>query len=141
MSTVLSLRLRDDQKERLQRAARQLGRSPSETAALLLEEALRQREFAFIEFRDSRAGRQAYLKGTRLAIWQVASIARSFDGDPAGVAAHLEIAIPPIAAALAYGRAYPAEIEAAIDDNTHAATHLEGLVPGLRTVAVDASAA
>lgn len=136
----MSLRLRDDQRERLQRVARQLGRSPSETAALLIEEALRQREFAFVEFRDSRAGRQAYLKGTRLAIWQVASLARSSDEDPARIAARLEIPIQQIAAALAYSRAYPAEIEAAIDDNAHTAANLERLVPGLRTVAVDAAA-
>ncbi len=75
MSKVLSLRLKDDQIERLARAARRLGRTPSETAALLLEESLREREFTFIEFRDSPVGRQAYLKGTRLAVWQVTALA------------------------------------------------------------------
>jgi hypothetical protein len=60
VSKVVSLRLRDDQVERLQRTARYLGRSPTETAALLLEESLREREFAGIEFRDSPVGRQAF---------------------------------------------------------------------------------
>ena len=69
MSRVMSLRLQDSQIERLNRAARSSGRTASETAAILLEEALRQREFAFIEFRDSPVGRQAYLQGTRLAAW------------------------------------------------------------------------
>ena len=69
MSKVVSMRLKDEQVDRLERAARRLGRSPSEAAALLLEEALRQRDFALIEFRDSPVGRQAYVHGTRLAVW------------------------------------------------------------------------
>jgi len=139
MSTVVSLRLSDAQIERLRRAARQLGRRPSEAAALLLEEALREREFAMIEFRDSPAGRQAYLKGSRLAVWQVAGLAQSLDG-AAQVAALLEIPEPMAAAALAYARAYPDEIQAAIDDNAHAAATLQNLVPGMQTIELDAAA-
>jgi hypothetical protein len=71
MSKVMSLRLKDEQVTRLQQAARSLGRSPSQAAVLLLEEALRARDFAFVEFRDSAFGRQAFLQGTRLAVWQV----------------------------------------------------------------------
>ena len=48
MSKVVSVRLRDDQVERLARAARRFGQTVSETAAQLLEEALRQGEFAFV---------------------------------------------------------------------------------------------
>src|ERR687887_152608 len=91
VSKVISLRLKDDQVQRLERAARRLGRSPSEAAALLLEESLRQREFAFIEFRDSPVGRQAYLQGTRLTVWQVVSLARTYGGDVAQTAAHLDL--------------------------------------------------
>jgi uncharacterized protein (DUF433 family) len=105
-----------------------------------VEEALRQREFAFVEFRDSPLGRQAYLKGTRLAVWQVIGLARAFDGDIAGTAAHLEIPAAAVAAALAYAAAYSAEIDAAIADNAHAVEELTRLVPNLETVAVDAAA-
>lgn len=94
MRKVISLKMKDHQLESLQRAARRMGRSPSETAAILLDEALRQREFAFIEFRDSGLGRQAYLQGTCLAVWQIAEIARAFGGDVAKAAAHLSV--PPI---------------------------------------------
>ena len=87
----MSLRLKDDQARRLERAARRFGRTVSETAALLLEEALRQAEFAFVEFRDTSVGRQASLKGSRLAVWQVVSLARSFDGDVERTASHLEV--------------------------------------------------
>lgn len=140
MSKVMSLRLKDDQFERLGRVARRLGRTPSEAASLLLEESLRQRDFAFVEFRDSSVGRQAYLQGTRLAVWQVAALARSFDGDAARTAAHLEVPAVAVAAALAYAGAYPAEIEAAIADNAATAADLVRLIPTLEVVAVDATA-
>jgi uncharacterized protein (DUF433 family) len=141
LTKVVSLRLRDDQLERLQRAARRLARTASETAALLLEEALRQRDFAFIEFRDSPVGRQAYLKGTRLAVWQVLSLARTQAGDVGRTAAYLEVPPIQVAAALRYAEAYPHEIEAAIADHVRAPTELTRLIPGLRVVEVDAASA
>lgn len=140
MSKVVSLRLRDDQIDRLARAARTLGRTPSETAALLLEESLREREFAFIEFRDSPAGRQAYLKSSRLAVWQVVALARAFSGDAAQTAAHLEIPRVMVAAALNYAGMYLGEIEAAIADNARSAHELARLIPNLEVVEVDAAA-
>lgn len=139
MSKVVSLRLRADQVERLQRAARRLGRSPSEAATLLLEESLRQRDFPFIEFRDSPVGRQAYLQGTRLAVWQIASLAQDSGRDAAQVAAHLEMPVVRIAAALRYAAAYPAEIEAALADSAWTAAHLTRLLPGVEVVEVAAS--
>jgi predicted DNA-binding protein len=60
-SKVVSLRFGSQQMERLQRVARRLGRTPSETGALLVEEALRRTEFALIDFRDSIVGRQVYV--------------------------------------------------------------------------------
>lgn len=140
MSKVVSLRLKDHQMERLGRAARHLGRTVSEAAALLLEESLRERDFAFVEFRDSTVGRQAYLQGTRLAIWQVASLARSFDRDAARTAAYLEIPAVAVAAALAYADAYSAEIDAAITDNARPITDLARLIPNLEVVDTDAAA-
>src|SRR5690606_12205324 len=135
----VSLRLKDEQVERLGRAARRLGRTPSEAAAILLEEALRQAEFALVEFRDSPAGRQAYLKGSRLAVWQIISYLRAIDHDTARTAA--DLAIPPawVQAALAYARAYPAEIDAAIADNAPDLDRLSRLIPGLEVVTVDAA--
>lgn len=72
MSKVISIRCREPQVERLGRVARRLNRTPSETAALLLDEALRMAEYAHIVFRASAVGRQAYLAGTGLAVWEVA---------------------------------------------------------------------
>lgn len=140
MSKVMSLRLKDDQVERLQRAARRLGRSPSEAAALLIEEALRVRDFPFIEFRDSPVGRQAYVQGTRLAVWQVAWLAQHFGREADQIAAHLELPAVGIAAALRYAAAYPSEIEAALADQTRAAADLSHLIPNLEVVDLDAAA-
>ena len=138
MSRVVSLRLKDAQMDRLQRAARRFGRTPSEAAALLLEEALRQREFAFIEFRDSPVGRQAYLQGTRLPVWQVVWLARSFGGDLARTAAYLELPVAQVAAAMRYAEVYAEEVEAALADSARARDELENRVPAVATYEVDA---
>lgn len=141
MSKVFSLRLKEKQVERLQRAARQMGRSPSETAALLLEEALRQRDFAFVEFRDSPVGRQAYIQGTRLTVWWIVSLVRGFGGDVARTAALLEVPSIQVAAALRYAEAFPKEIEEAITDSTCTFEDLARLIPNLEVIEVDAPTA
>lgn len=140
MSRVVSLRLKDEQVERLQRAARQLGRSPSEAAALLLEESLREREYPSIEFRDSTAGRQAYLVGTRIAAWHVALLAQGYEGDASKTAAYLEVPEVDVRAVLAYASAYANEIEAAIADDDWVAEHLLPLIPGFEVITVDTAA-
>ncbi|MBI2865633.1 MAG: transcriptional regulator [Chloroflexi bacterium] len=131
MSKVVSFRLKDEEMEALRRAARRLGRTPSETASILVGEALRQQDFAFVEFRDSPVGRQAYLQGTRLAVWQIAAIARDYDGDVNLTAAHLSVPVIQVKAALNYADAFPEEIEAAIEDNDVTVAQLRRLIPNL----------
>ena len=136
MSRVVSLRLRDEQMERMQRLARRLNRSVGETSALLLEEALRMAEFAFIQFRDSIVGRQAYVQGTGLAVWEVVFVARSNGMDVARAAAHLEWPENKVQAALNYAAAYPDEIQAALEDNDKDFDELARMLPGLRRFSV-----
>jgi uncharacterized protein (DUF433 family) len=116
-STVVSLRVSEEQAERLQRKARQLGRTSSETGAILLEESLRRDEFGFIDFRDSAVGRQAFIQGTRLAVWMIVKTARGFSGNVEQTAKHFERSPLQIQAALNYAKAFPDEIEAAIKDH------------------------
>jgi uncharacterized protein (DUF433 family) len=116
-STVVSLRVSEGQAKRLQRKARRLGRSASETGAILLEESLRREEFAFIDFRDSPVGRQAFLQGSRLSVWMIVKIARSYGGRVQKTADHLQRLPLQIQAALNYAKAFPEEIESAIKDN------------------------
>jgi len=129
MSQVVSLRLRDEQMERMKRLARRMNRTVSEATALLLEEGLRTAECAFIQFRDSAAGRQAYIQGSSLAVWEVVLVARSYGGDAARTAEHLQWPEVKVRAALNYASAYPDEIEAAIEDNSVAFETLTHLIP------------
>lgn len=131
MSQVLSLRLREEQLERVRRVARRMNKSASETAAMLLEEALRASEFAFIQFRDSPVGRQAYLQGSSLAVWEVVKLAQAYGGDAARVATSLGWPEVRAQAALNYAAAYPQEISDAIADSQPTFEALRALLPGL----------
>jgi uncharacterized protein (DUF433 family) len=133
VSIVVSLRLPPDQAKRLRQMARRLGRSASEVGAELVGESLRRADFAFIEFRDSAAGRQAYIQGTRLAVWQAVSVLRSHEGDVAKAAAHLKWPEAKMHAAVAYTKAFPDEIEEAVRDNaSFDFEKLSRLLPGIQ---------
>ncbi len=87
-------------------------------------------EFAFIDFRDSPAGRQAYVQGSSLTVWEIALLARSYGGDPAKVAKHLEWPAVKVQAALNYAEAFPREIGDAVAENDAVDfTALKRLVP------------
>jgi uncharacterized protein (DUF433 family) len=116
VSRVLSVRVKDDEAKFLERLARQLSRSVGATASLLLREKLREEAFPLIEFRSSAVGRQAYVKGHRVTVWQVLWLAREFDMDAHRVAEHLQWGEEPVQEALAYARAYPEEIEPILDE-------------------------
>jgi len=116
-TTVLSSRLEPGQERRLSRMARRLGRTPSETGALLIEEGLRRSEFAFIDFRDSPVGRQAHMQGSSLAVWEVIWIAKGYEMDVKKTAAHLEISPLKVQSAFKYAEAFSAEIESALREH------------------------
>jgi len=139
MSKVVSMRLKPELWERLQGMARRLGRTPSETSALLLDEGLRSAEFGLVQFRDSPVGRQAYVHGTTLAVWEVVFLARCFANDAPALAEHLNWPVDKVMAALTYAAAYPNEIEVAIADNQRGPEPLRRLLPGLETMSVDES--
>lgn len=131
MSEVVSLRLPDEQAKRLKRQARRMGRTASETGRILLEEALRQIEFAHIEFRDSAAGRQAFIKGRRVQVWMVMTIASRYGNDVKKTAAHLQMPGEWVQAAFHYAAAFPDEIRDAIEDNDVVTPEkLERMLPG-----------
>jgi hypothetical protein len=114
---VLSLRMQERQMKRLDSFARRLGKTASETAALLIDEGLRRSEFAHIEFRDSAAGRRACLQGSSLAVWEVIMVAKSYEMDMEKTAKHFGWASFRVQAAINYWKAFPEEIELAIQDN------------------------
>jgi uncharacterized protein (DUF433 family) len=131
MSEVVSLRLPDEQAKRLKRQARRMGRTPGETGRILLEEALRQIEFAHIEFRDSAAGRQAYIKGRRVQVWMVMLVAASYGNHVKKTAAHFQMPVEWVQAAFHYAEAFPDEIRDAIEDNDSVTPEkLKRMLPG-----------
>ncbi len=143
MSKVMSIRFKDRQVERLGRISRRLGKAPSETVALLVEEGLRMAEHPWIDFRDSIIGRQAYVKGSGLAVWEVAMIARDYDGDADKadkadkVASHLRWPVERAQAALNYMRDYREEIDAELADNDAIDfAALQRMLPGIQRFVV-----
>jgi len=116
-SMVLSMRLPLASGKRLKRMAKRHGWTPSDASARLVEEGLRRSEFAFIDFRDSAAGRQAYVQGSRLAVWEVILLARDYKADVSKTAKHLRWPEHKVQAALSYAEVYPEEIEEALSEH------------------------
>ena len=135
MSQVVSTRLPDHTAERLKRFARQLGKTPSETSAILIEESLRESEFPYIEFRHSPLGRQPYLKNSGLALWEVIQIAQSYELDEEKTAVHFHRPLEWVRSDLLYAEAYQSEVQTAIADaQTINETTLKRLLPQLETI-------
>lgn len=137
MSKVISLRVRDPEVERLRRVARRLNRTPSEAAAILLDEALRMSDYAYLVFRDSAIGRQAHIAGTGLAVWEIVSLSRAYRGDLSGTAEHLAISPVFVQAAMNYAADFPDEVEVAIQDNdSYDVARLKRMFPDLQVIEV-----
>jgi hypothetical protein len=116
-STVISMRLPAASGKRLKRMANRHGWTPSDASARLVEEGLRRSEFAFIDFRDSPAGRQACLQGSTLAVWEIMLLVDSYRKNVSAVAKHLNWPEAKIQAAINYAAAFPQEISEAIAEN------------------------
>jgi hypothetical protein len=116
-SMVVSMRLPVESGKRLKRIASRYGWTPSDASARLVEEGLRRSEFAFLDFRDSPVGRQAYTQGSTLAVWEVMLLVRSYKGNAAAVAKHLRWPEAKVRAAINYAEAFPEEINAAMAEN------------------------
>jgi hypothetical protein len=124
-SIVISMRLPAKSGKRLRRMASRHGWTPSDASARLVEEGLRRSEFAFIDFRNSAAGRQACVQGSSLAVWEIMLLARDYKNDPRKVARHLRWPEAKVQAAFNYAKAFPDEIKSALAD--HDAVDFESL--------------
>jgi hypothetical protein len=122
---VISMRLPAESGKRLKRMANRHGWTPSDISARLVEEGLRRSEFGFIDFRDSPAGRQAYIQGSTLAVWEVMLLVDSYKHSVPAVAGHLQWPEVKVQAAVDYAGAFPEEIDAAMAENE--ATNFETL--------------
>src|SRR5579862_4654529 len=126
MAQLISARLPDQTAERVKQYARRKQRSLNETVSLALEEWLRQNEFAYIEFRDTPDGRMATMKNSRLPVYWVIKVSRSYGMDIDMVLAYWPNRSREwVQAAFNYYQAYPEEIDAQIAH--HEATTFETL--------------
>lgn len=116
-SVVVSMRLPAESGNRLKRMANRHGWTPSDASARLVEEGLRRSEFAFIDFRDSAAGRQAYIQGSSLAVWEVMLLVQGHRANVSAVAKQLKWPEAKVQAAVNYAKAFPEEIERALSEN------------------------
>ena len=117
MSHLVSARLSEQTAERVKQYARKKQRSVNETVSLALEEWLRQNEFAFIEFRDTRDGRIAYMKNSRIAVYWIIKVAKSYDMDKERLCAYWPNRPRAwVLAALNYYEVYSEEIDQQIAD-------------------------
>jgi uncharacterized protein (DUF433 family) len=122
--------------KRLERMARRHGWTISDTSARLVEEGLRCSEFPFIDFRDSSVGRQAYIQGSRLPVWQVLMLARGYKGDVKLIAKHLDWPEIKVRAALNYAEVFSKEINTALKENDEMRKNLKRLLPQLEEFCV-----
>ena len=134
MTHVVSIRLRDDQVDRLKRFARRMGKSQSEMGAQFIEESMREAEFSGIEFRDSVIGRQPYMKDSNLAVWEVVMIAQDHDMDAERIATYFRRPRTWVNAALHYYEEFRDELDPVLEDNRSMAFEkLKRLLPNLET--------
>src|SRR2546426_12831423 len=78
---VMTVRLPKDLGLGIERYAARTGHKPAHLGALAVDEFMRRRTFPLIDFRDTAAGRVAYVKGTRLAVYWLAATIQRIGGD------------------------------------------------------------
>ena len=108
--------LEADYDRRLRGAEAAFRRPRAELAREWAQERLDLMDFPCLEFRSNSTGRFAVVRGTRLAVWQMALLARTLGWGQALVA-HLEILPEAASSALGYYRRHKAEVDALIEAN------------------------
>ena len=125
---VVSLRLKEAEAAYLAKQARRMQRTRGETAALLLAEKLREEEFPHIQFRKTAVGRQPFIRGTNLKVWQIATWVRDLQASKpkrsakkeeslaVRIGSYLSVEPEKVQAALDYWAAYPDEINRVVEE-------------------------
>lgn len=125
----LSLRVPAQVKSELENIARRFGTSPATLGADFLTQGVRTAQHPSVEFRQTPAGRMAYLRGVRLPIWLAVQTVEDCKGNAGKAARLLKLPVLLLNAALAYARAFPDEIAADREAGHRPLEELEALVP------------
>jgi hypothetical protein len=108
-TVVQSCRIEKDAAALLARQAKRRHLEVSTLSSLYLKEKALEEEFPGIGFRDSAGGREAYMLGHRVAVWEVLDVHRESKtiGRTAG---HFRWPDYLVKCALAYAKAFPQEV-------------------------------
>jgi hypothetical protein len=107
---VQSCRIHADQAALLARQAKRRQLDVSTLSSLYLKEQAWEEEYPGVGFRDSVGGREAYVLGHRVAVWEVVEVHRELKVVPR-TASHFRWPPALVRSALAFAEALPAEVE------------------------------
>jgi uncharacterized protein (DUF433 family) len=93
--------------------------SKSDLVARYVIEKSLETEFPGIGFRESLAGREAYLSGRRVAVWEVVAVYEE-NKSVQKTAQHFGWPLVLVKRALAYAKAFPEEIQKSLEEETDA---------------------
>lgn len=110
-TVVQSCRLEKDDALLLARQARRRHLEVSTLSSLYLKEKALEEEYPGIGFRDGAAGREAYLLGHRVAVWEVMEVLREVRTVDR-VAGHFRWPPALVRCAVSFARAFARDIEA-----------------------------
>src|SRR6266849_1993736 len=125
----LSLRVAAHVKSELEQIARRFGTTPATLGAEYVTQGVRTTQHPSIEFRQTPAGRMAYVRGVRLPVWLAVETSEDCGGDARKAARLLRLPALLFKAALAYAKAFPEEIAADRAAGRRPLEELESLVP------------
>ena len=111
MATIVqSCRIDRNDAALLSRQARRRHLEVSTLSSLYLKEKALEEEYPGVGFRDAIGGREAYVLGHRVGVWEVADIYRETK-TIAKAAEHLRWPPALVRCALAFAKAFPKEVE------------------------------
>ena len=125
----ISLRVAEDVKADLEHIARRLGTNPATLGADYLTQGVRTAKHPSIEFRQTPAGRMAYVRGVRLPVWLAVETVEDCGGNAEKAAKLLRLPVLLLKAALVYAKGFPEEIAADQEAGHRPLDELENLVP------------
>jgi len=125
----MSLRVPADVKLELEQIARRIGTSPATLGADYVTQGVRTAKHPSIEFRQTPAGRMAYVRGVRLPVWLAVETIQDCKDSAERAAKLLRAPVLLLKAAQTYARCFPEEIAADRAAGRRPLEELDTLVP------------
>lgn len=131
-SQPLSIRLSPATDRAVTAEARRLKRSKGAIVEALAEEAMRMRRFPGLGYRGDDAGREPWIMGSGLDVWELCQMIDEYASIDE-LRSAMDLTERQIKLALAYREQYPEEIEAAIAENRRSPEEWLELYPFIET--------